>query len=152
MFFYGVYECGGIAHFNNSPLHPSLNFSQARVREGTNPIFQRLLFSEKERPIVAQIWGKDPKNYYEAAKLIKKLRFDGVDINMGCPDKEVVKNGCGIALINNRSLAAEIIAAVKEGAGSASRRMPVSVKTRIGLDKIITEDWCGFLLEQNLMP
>ena len=153
VFFTEFTNVEGIAHFINSPLHPSLNFSQARgcaVREGTNPIFQRLLFSEKERPIVAQIWGKDPKNYYEAAKLIKKLRFDGVDINMGCPDKDVVKNGCGIALINNRSLAAEIIAAVKEGAGSASWRMPVSVKTRIGLDKIITEDWCGCLMEQKL--
>ena len=115
-----------------------------------HPVLQRLCFSEAERPIVAQIWGKDPENFYEVAKLIKKLRFDGVDINMGCPVKDVVKNGCCIALINNRSLAAEIIAAVKEGAGSASRRMPVSVKTRIGLDKIITEDWCGFLLEQKL--
>lgn len=114
------------------------------------PALQRLCFSECERPIVAQIWGKNPENFYEAAKLIKKLRFDGVDINMGCPVKDVVKNGCCIALVNNRSLAAEIIAAVKEGAGSASRRMPVSVKTRIGLDKIITEDWCGFLLEQKL--
>ena len=117
---------------------------------GREEVIKRLRYEEIERPIVAQIWGKNPENFYEAAKLIKKLRFDGVDINMGCPVKDVVKNGCCIALINNRSLAAEIIAAVKEGAGSASRRMPVSVKTRIGLDKIITEDWCGFLLEQKL--
>ena len=113
---------------------------------GRDEVIKRLRYEEIERPIVAQIWGKNPENFYEAAKLIKKLRLDGVDINMGCPVKDVVKNGCCIALINNRSLAAEIIAAVKEGAG----KLPVSVKTRIGLDKIITEDWCGFLLEQKL--
>ena len=106
----------------------------------------RLVYSQSERPIVAQIWGKKPENFYEVTKLIKRLSFDGVDINMGCPVKDVVKNGCCIALINNRSLAAEIIAATREGAGD----LPVSVKTRIGLDKIITEDWCGFLLEQKL--
>ncbi|KKU37747.1 MAG: tRNA-dihydrouridine synthase [Candidatus Amesbacteria bacterium GW2011_GWA1_46_35] len=133
VFFTEFTNVEGIIHaINNSPSDPSL--------------LQRLAFTEVERPIVAQIWGKDPKNYYEAAKLIKRLRFDGVDINMGCPEKDVVKNGCCIALINNRSLAAKIIAAVKKGAG----RLPVSVKTRIGLDKIVTEDWCGFLLEQKI--
>ncbi|MEK7091046.1 MAG: tRNA-dihydrouridine synthase [Patescibacteria group bacterium] len=128
----------------------AMQAKQARQAIQANPVLQRLVFSETERPIVAQIWGKDPKNFYEATKLIKKLRFDGVDINMGCPEKDVVKNGCCIALINNRNLAAEIIAAVKEGARSAGWRMPVSVKTRIGLDKIATEDWCGFLLEQKI--
>jgi len=113
---------------------------------GREKLIHRLRFTESERPIIAQIWGKEPKNFYEATKLIKRLRFDGVDINMGCPEKDVVKNGCCIALINNRGLATEIIAAVKEGAGD----LPVSVKTRIGLDKIITEDWCGFLLEQKI--
>ena len=113
---------------------------------GRDEVIKRLRYEEIERPIVAQIWGKDPKNFYEATKLIKKLRFDGVDINMGCPKKDAVKNGCCIALINNRNLAAEIIAAVKDGAGKLS----VSVKTRIGLDKIVTEDWCGFLLEQKI--
>jgi len=116
------------------------------MSDGRNEVIKRLRYEEIERPIVAQIWGKDPKNFYEVTKLIKRLRFDGVDINMGCPEKDVVKNGCCIALINNRGLAAEIIAAVKEGAGD----LPVSVKTRIGLDKIITEDWCGFLLEQKI--
>ena len=113
---------------------------------GRDEVIKRLRYEEIERPMVAQIWGKDPKNFCEATKLIKRLRFDGVDINMGCPEKDVVKNGCCIALINNRSLAKEIIDAVKRGVG----KLPVSVKTRIGLDKIVTEDWCGFLLEQKI--
>lgn len=144
VFFTEFTNVEGVVHvINNSPSDPSLNLREGR---DVHPVLQRLVYTEAERPIVAQIWGKIPENFYEAAKLIKKLRFDGVDINMGCPVKDVVKNGCCIALINNRSLAAEIIAATREGAGD----LPVSVKTRIGLDKIITEDWCGFLLEQKL--
>ncbi|MDO8583237.1 MAG: tRNA-dihydrouridine synthase, partial [bacterium] len=52
---------------------------------------------------------------------------------------------CG-GLINNPSLAKEIILATREGAGG----LPVSVKTRIGLKNIQTEEWAGFLLELNL--
>ena len=113
---------------------------------GRDEVIKRLRYEEIERPIIAQIWGKEPKNFYEVAKLIKKLRFDGVDINMGCPDKDVVKNGCGIALIKDRDRAREIIQATKEGVDG----LPVSVKTRIGWEKIVTEDWCGWLLEQKL--
>jgi len=144
VFFTEFTNVEGISHFlNTSPL----SFPSPNLGEGVGgEVLNRLVYSESERPIVAQIWGKKPENFYEAAKLIRKLRFDGIDINMGCPEKDVVKNGCCIALINNRSLAAEIIAAVKEGAG----KLPVSVKTRIGLDKIVTEDWCGFLLEQKI--
>lgn len=113
---------------------------------GRDEVIKRLKFSEVERPIVAQIWGKTPENFYKTAKLLVDMKFDGIDINMGCPEKSVLKSGCCIALINNRNLAKEIIQAVKEGSGG----LPVSLKTRIGLDKIQTEDWCGWLLSQNL--
>lgn len=116
------------------------------IVHGGPPVLQRLCFSKTERPIVAQIWGKEPGNFLKAAKLIADLGFDGIDINMGCPQKDVLKAGLCIGLIANCSLAGEIIKATREGAGG----LPVSVKTRIGLDKIITEDWCGFLLEQKL--
>lgn len=114
--------------------------------KGRDEPMKRLRYSDIERPIVAQIWGKEPENFLKAAKLIVDLGFDGIDINMGCPQRDVIQKGCCIALVNNRSLASEIIKATKKGAG----KLPVSVKTRIGLDKIITEDWCGFLLEQKL--
>lgn len=113
---------------------------------GSERVLRRLKFTERERPIVAQIWGREPQKYYAAARLIGELGFDGIDINMGCPQKDVVKKGVGIALCKNRNLAAEIIAATKEGTGD----LPVSVKTRIGLKKIETEDWCGWLLSQGL--
>ena len=87
--------------------------------------------SKKEKPIVAQIFGAKVLQIEKAAKIIKELGFDGVDINMGCPDRDVEKQGAGAALIKNQELAKEIIQAAKRGAGA----MPVSVKTRIGYYK-----------------
>jgi len=102
-----------------------------------------LQFKKNEHPIVAQVFGSDPAKFYQAAKIIKKLGFDGIDINMGCPDKKVEKQGAGVALIKNPKLAQEIIKETKRGAG----RMPVSVKTRIGYNKIETTKWIKALLE-----
>lgn len=114
--------------------------------QGTKEVAKRLLFSKKEKPLIAQIWGMIPENYYKAAQKIQEMGFDGVDINMGCPQSDVIKHGACSALINNHSLAKEIIQATRQGAGT----LPVSVKTRIGFKKNQLEEWFGFLLEQDL--
>ncbi len=114
--------------------------------EGKNTVKERLQFTEAERPIIAQVWGRTPENYLKAAKMIQELKFDGIDINMGCPSRNVIKSGSCSFLIKDLKLAEEIIKAVKEGAGD----LPVSVKTRIGFDKVMTEEWIGFLLKQGL--
>ena len=116
------------------------------MSKGREMLIRKLEFAEAERPIVAQVWGLKPGNFYEASKQILEMGFDGVDINMGCPQRDVIKAGACAALINNRSLAKEIIKAAKEGAGN----LPVAVKTRIGLSQIETESWTGFLLAQGL--
>lgn len=113
---------------------------------GKERVLHRWKYTEVERPLVAQIWGINPEMHYESAKMAAKLGFDGVDINMGCPVKKIVKKGACSALINNPDLAAEIIKATQEGAGG----LPISVKTRIGFDKIATEDWVTFLLNQKI--
>lgn len=105
----------------------------------------KLTYSENQRPIVAQIWGANPDNFEKAAGIIQELGFDGIDINMGCPDKHVMKTGGGGKLIINQPLAEKIILAVKKGT-----KLPVSVKTRLGYDKVITGEWFPFLLEQKL--
>jgi tRNA-dihydrouridine synthase len=74
------------------------------------------------------------------------MGFDGIDLNMGCPEKNVVAHGCCSALIENPTLAKEMIEATKKGAGD----LPVSVKTRIGFKNIKTAEWIGFLLKQDL--
>lgn len=110
--------------------------------KGKENILKDLKFDPIERPIVAQLFGSDPDKFREAAGIIAGLGFDGIDINMGCPDKDVVKNGAGAALIKTPEIAREIIEATKAGA----RKLPVSIKTRIGYSTIETESWIGTLL------
>jgi nifR3 family TIM-barrel protein len=105
-----------------------------------------LKFSKNEHPIVAQIFGSDPVQFEKVAALIEKLGFDGIDINMGCPDKDIEKKGAGAALINNPDLAKEIIRAIKRGAP----KIPISVKTRIGYDKNQINEWVPALLKENI--
>lgn len=107
---------------------------------------RKLTFTPDQHLIVAQIWGNNPENMGKAAKFVSKLGFDGIDINMGCPVREVVKHGAGAGLIGNYETAGEIIRAVKEGVG----KIPVSVKTRLGKNENIAREWCTFLLKQNI--
>ena len=95
---------------------------------GYNSLIKDLQFTQSERPIVAQFFTSNPDMMRRAASLARELGFDGLDINMGCPDKGVEKRGAGAGLIKHPQLAQELIRAAKEGAGS----LPVSVKTRIG--------------------
>lgn len=113
---------------------------------GHDQVVKRLKFLPKEKPIIAQIWGVTPENFYSAAKEIAEMGYDGIDLNMGCPQKDVTSHGACSALIKNHSLATEIIRATQEGA----RDLPVSVKTRIGFSTIQTEEWISFLLTHDL--
>jgi len=109
---------------------------------GADRLIEKLAFIDQEKPIVAQIWGKNPDNFFSVAqRLNHEGRFSGIDLNFGCPDKTVVKNGCCSALINNRSLSKEIIQATIDGAGN----LPVSVKTRLGFNEVDLS-WIEFLL------
>lgn len=105
----------------------------------------RLAFSNDERPMVAQIWGNRPDQFAEMSQALAKKGFDGIDINMGCPDKAVIKTGGGSALIRTPELAGELIAAAKTSG------LPVSVKTRLGYSNTDEyKDWLSFLLNQNI--
>ena len=74
-----------------------------------------LLYSDEERPVVAQLYGKDPALFYQAAHVVCELGFDGLDINMGCPSKNVASSGSGAGLIRTPDLAGEIIRAARQG-------------------------------------
>ncbi len=112
---------------------------------GREKLLPKLKFTKKDRPIIAQIWGKNPENYYKTAQDLVKMGYDGIDINMGCPVKTVVRDGCCAAMMNNRGLAVEIIQATREGADT----IPVSVKTRTGYSGVDLS-WHELLLHQNL--
>lgn len=116
------------------------------LSSGAEKVAENFLFDKDQAPIIAQIWGTDPKEFFEIAKQLSKSDFSGIDINMGCPVRAVTKHGACGGLIRTPELAMEIIQATIEGAGEK----PVSVKTRLGYEKIDIEQWIGLLLKQNL--
>jgi len=110
--------------------------------EGRRKLMMDLMYTESERPIVAQFFTSHPEHMEKAAALARELGFDGVDINMGCPDKSIEKQGAGAAHIKDPGRAKEVIAAAKQGAGP----LPVSVKTRLGYNTDELDTWLPHVL------
>ncbi len=152
------------------------------VCRGPEFLLSTLLYSEQERPAVAQLYGKDPALFYIAAHMVCELGFDGLDINMGCPSRSVAASGAGAGLIRTPELAHAIMRAAKQGiddwvAGQSPeeaglkparaellrvmnrgrtgvetpvrRWIPLSVKTRLGYDSVVIEDWVAHLLKEE---
>ena len=113
--------------------------------EGRKKLLKDLEFTDAERPIVAQFFTSSAENMGKAAELAKELGFDGIDINMGCPDRSIEKQGAGAAMMKNPKLAREVLRAAIEGAAG----LPVSVKTRIGYNKVELENWLPEILKEN---
>jgi nifR3 family TIM-barrel protein len=140
-----------------------------------------LRYSKAERPIIAQIYGKDPFLFYQAAHVVCELGFDGLDINMGCPSKNVASSGSGAGLIRTPNLALELMDKARKGiqdwaegqslvdVGLKSSALqaiaqlkaehpelthrkkrspiPLSVKTRLGYDRNIIDEWSDCLIQ-----
>ncbi len=151
------------------------------ISRGIPAVLRHLEYDERERPLVAQVFGSEPAAFYKVAHIVGALGFDGLDINMGCPDKSVAAHGCGAALIQTPDRAQAIISAAQAGmrdwaAGrllssvglpddtvktvthvawrlgivdQPRRLLPVSVKTRLGYDRVVVESWIGRLLDAN---
>ncbi len=147
------------------------------VSHGAVSLLNAFIYHPTQTPTIAQIYGSDPASFYKASILACEMGFDGIDINMGCPDKSVTKKGAGAALINSPQLAQTIVKTVRQAIKDwvdgkkltdvidaklvlqfverfvsqiqppKKRIIPVSVKTRIGFDEIVTERWITQLLE-----
>jgi tRNA-dihydrouridine synthase len=125
---------------------------------GRPRLLKKLRFTAAEQPLIAQIWGKEPENFYKTAREIadgslarelglpEGVNFAGVDLNMGCPEKTAVKHGTCSALINDRPLAHGIIEATRKGLDG---KLPLSVKTRTGFNTVDLS-WIEFLLGHGL--
>lgn len=118
--------------------------------KGREKLLKDLAYSEIERPIVAQLFSSNPDNMRQACKLVAELGFDGIDINMGCPDKTIEKQGCGSAMIKTPHVAIKIITAAKQGIADAGKEIPLSVKTRVGYNRDEIDTWVKTILEQNI--
>ena len=123
-----------------------VNATSFYSEKGTHSTRGRLAFTSDEQPIVAQIWGNKPDEFAKMSQGLADIGYNGIDINMGCPDKSVVRGGSGSGLIRTPELAGELIAATKTSS------LPISVKTRLG-DYNIEQwhDWIIYLLQQDIV-
>ncbi|MBI4196346.1 MAG: tRNA-dihydrouridine synthase [Deltaproteobacteria bacterium] len=165
---------------------PDVTFTEFTTATGLfyapDKIIGGLEYTEIERPVVAQIFGQNPDDFYRATHVVCELGFDGIDINMGCPAKKIANQNCGAKLITLPTLALQIIRATQaaiqdwshgqtleelkiseelitlvnrmnEKRGSREKTMrrliPYSVKTRIGFDTIVIEQWIETLLSEH---
>ncbi|MBY0110579.1 tRNA-dihydrouridine synthase [Patescibacteria group bacterium] len=117
------------------------------MKDEENPLLRDLQYSEAERPIVAQFFSSTPEMMEYAASLALSLGFDGVDINMGCPDRSIEKQGAGAAHMKNPARAKEVIRAAIKG---VQGKIPVSVKTRLGYNRFEYEEWLPQVLEEDI--
>ena len=137
-------------HVVASAAAPDLYFSEFTnatgwAHAGDKAIGMRLVKTDDEHPIVAQLWGAVPSDMAKLAAHCKTLGFDGIDINMGCPDASAVKAGGGAGMILTPENAANMIAAAKTSG------LPVSVKTRLGYSRVDEwRDWLTHVLKQDI--
>lgn len=131
---------------------PDLFFTEFTSVEGMNSVGRkkvehRLKKRNEENNLILQIWGTNPEFFAKTAEEVDRMKennFAGIDINMGCPVKKIIKNGGCSVLIRTPKLAKEIYLKTK----NACKNLPVSIKTRLGFSKLETENWIGFLLQE----
>ncbi len=116
------------------------------MEDAVNPLVRDLRYTEGEHPIVAQFFGSNVDTMEYAARYAREHGFDGIDINMGCPDASIQKQGAGAAHMKDPERAKEVIRATLRGADG----LPVSVKTRLGFNSLEWKTWLPHLLEENI--
>jgi len=135
--------------------HPSILYSEFVSAEGlcrnTKRLLRTFLTHQTKTPFIGQLFGADPIAMQEAsAILLEQTSVSGIDINMGCPNRHVARKGGGAALIKTPTLAQSLISSVQQIVSKQKRPIGVSVKTRIGVDSIVTSSWIPALLETHL--
>jgi tRNA-dihydrouridine synthase len=115
-------------------------------KRGRFHVFHRLEKSKQEHPVILQLWGNSAEKFVKAAKLVEKLGFDGININMGCSVRKVVKVGCGAGLIGRNDVVERIVKDLQD----LNLSSPLSIKTRLGFNEVDLESWISFLLSLNL--
>ncbi len=132
-----------------SVAKPGVMFTEFISVEGflRNPraFDRKISFIKNEKPVVVQVYGRAPEDFYQAVKKLSKVGFSGVDINMGCPARKVVDRKSGGGLIGDYPLAEEIIKSCLKGIKDSGKSLPLSVKTRIGVKESIVGEWIEFL-------
>ena len=122
------------------------NVSSYASEKGRQNALERLQISPSDPPIIAQIWGKNPAHFSEVSSALRSLSFSGIDLNFGCPDKNVNRAGGGAQMIRTPGLAVECLRNAKKSSNS----LPVSVKTRLGFSFVDEyKSWLPTLLNEH---
>ena len=110
-----------------------------------------LLYTENQRPIIVQLFSGNPEYMEIACEEVARMGFDGIDLNMGCPDRSIEKQGAGSGCIKNPENAQQVILAAKRGVAKANPEnpIPISVKTRLGYNTDVLEEWLPQILETD---
>lgn len=95
-----------------------------------------LAFDPFEKPLVLQLGGSDPQELAEAAKIAMQYDYDEINLNVGCPSDRVQAGRFGVCLMKEPDLVAQCMEAIGK-----SVNVPLSVKTRIGVDEHDTEEF-----------
>ncbi len=139
------------------PSGPDIFWTEFVSADGLNSagkknLMRDLVFDKKESPILAQIFSSKKENILEAIKLVYKLGFDGVDLNMGCPDRSVEKQLSGSAMMKYPKLSREVVEASRKLVDEINKKdktkhFSFSAKTRLGYNKIEYEKWFPNILD-----
>ena len=125
------------------------------MSKGREVLQRDLAYAELERPIIAQLFSSDPEKMEQAAQFVAGLGFDGIDINMGCPDRTIEKQGAGACMITTPDAALAVIAAAKRGIANSltvqnGGSVGLSVKTRVGYNQVEIDTWIPMLLQSGI--
>ena len=93
-------------------------------------------FNEIEHPIALQIGGDDPKLLSEATRMAEAWGYDEINLNIGCPSSKVKAGEFGACLMANPQKVARCIEAMVN-----SSKLPVTIKHRIGIDNLDSDDF-----------
>ena len=97
-----------------------------------------LEYNKEEHPVALQLGGSSPRDLAECAKIGEDFGYDEINLNCGCPSERVQSGSFGACLMREPNLVAECVAAMRNAV-----KIPVSVKTRIGIDN--DDSWEFFL-------
>ncbi|UCF66605.1 MAG: tRNA dihydrouridine synthase DusB [Acidobacteriota bacterium] len=104
--------------------------SSEAITRGVRPELDKLAFSDEERPLAIQIYGRDAQRMADCAAIVDELGADVCDINMGCPANKVLKGCAGASLMGDLDRARRIIEACRR-----QLTIPLTVKFRLGLGR-----------------
>jgi tRNA-dihydrouridine synthase A len=107
-------------------LYTEMITSKAILRGDKNRLLD---YNSSEHPLVLQLGGSDPKEMAQCAHIAKQWGYDEVNINVGCPSDRVLSGSFGACLMKEPDLVASCVESMIDASD-----MPVSVKSRIGID------------------